>query len=323
MNVRTAAVDLLRACLTAALCAQLQSVSRADITVVSNVTVTGQFIPTQREGSSTLIPYPQGDVTVYYHGDLERLEAGGTVTLFDTAKDRVTIINSTNKSYIVLPLKKTLAELNPPADPALASKVESNISVITNVSIAQQTDKKTIANREALKTTMLASADLMQESQSSGTVRGFGRGGGRGGYGRGGGSTGGGGQTPSPNTTGRRAPLPTYQVEGEYWMTGEIPGLEAGVKNKKELLTPSYLTTLAIAPTISTLVRPVTEKMAAVKGYPVMSRISISRVLTNQDSGTPPDPVVITTEVKSITEGALSESLFKVPDGYIEVKPVK
>jgi hypothetical protein len=163
----------------------------------------------------------------------------------------------------------------------------------------------------------------MPQNQSSSTPsRGFGRGGGRGGYGRSGGGSPGGTGGP-PQSSGRRVSLPTYQVDGEYWMSGDIAALTKGVKNKKELLTPSYLETLAIAPAISTLVRPITEKMSNVKGYPLMSRVSISRILTNQDNGTPPEPVVITTEVKSITESSLDESLFKAPAGYIEIKPAK
>ncbi len=54
-----------------------------------------------------------------------------------------------------------------------------------------------------------------------------------------------------------------------------------------------------------------------------MSRVSISRVLTNADTGTAPDPVIVTTEVTSITESTLDASLFRVPDGYTELKPIK
>ncbi len=222
--------------------------SQADITIVSNVTVSGQFMPTRHEGARTVIPYPIGTVSTYYHGDMARIEASGSVTIFDSDKDRVTILDPSAKTYVVLPLKKTLAEVNPPAERALAGHVESTVSAVTDVNAVPKPNKKTIVDRSASMVSVDASADLTEDSPltSGAPGRGLGRGG-RGGYGRGGGPTGG-RQTPPPGSTGGRVILPTYQIEGEYWMSGEITALTTGVKNRKLLLLPSYLETLAIAP---------------------------------------------------------------------------
>src|SRR5580658_8902534 len=98
MNFRSVSGISTLAAFAALLGVVTQGASCADVTVVSNVTVSGVFTPTQHEGAYPMIPFPQGDVTTYYHGELERIEAAGSVTLFDTAKDRVTIINSKSKS---------------------------------------------------------------------------------------------------------------------------------------------------------------------------------------------------------------------------------
>jgi hypothetical protein len=64
--------------------------------------------------------------------------------------------------------------------------------------------------------------------------------------------------------------------------------------------------------------RRMPSKLAKTKGFPVASRVVVT--MTSPQSPAP-TTITTTTEVKSITDATLDESLFKVPDGYKEVAP--
>jgi len=128
------------------------------------------------------------------------------------------------------------------------------------------------------------------------------------------------GQGRGQGTPGSRGVLPTYEVAGDIWMSTAMPALFDGVKNKKLTLVPYIYQSIAVSPSIAPLVRPIADKLSSIKGLPLRTHIVISRVLTNQDPPTPPDPLLIDTEVTAITEGPLPESLFQVPEGYTEIK---
>ena len=85
---------------------------------------------------------------------------------------------------------------------------------------------------------------------------------------------------------------------------------------------------------LGAFLKPLTEKMAKAKGFPMASRVSVTlprlrRRRAEAGDAQPPAgdaaslaaPVVVTTEVRSITEDALDEALFAVPAEYRKVDP--
>jgi hypothetical protein len=104
--------------------------------------------------------------------------------------------------------------------------------------------------------------------------------------------------------------MPSFRIEGEYWIAS-APKIAT---KRKDPILPSVLETVPAGPFWS----PLNDKFAKTKGFPVASRVVVT---TTSPQSQTPTTITTTTEVKSITDGTLEESLFKVPDDYKEATP--
>ena len=102
---------------------------------------------------------------------------------------------------------------------------------------------------------------------------------------------------------------PDNQIGGEYWLadTSILPAAA------RSLILPL----LRSAFPLTQLLKPLHDKLTKLKMIPLYSQVTI-RVPSSDPSAS---GAVITAEVKSISEGPLDDGLFKVPEGYLEVKP--
>lgn len=97
---------------------------------------------------------------------------------------------------------------------------------------------------------------------------------------------------------------PTTNIEIEQWMTEALKGNDAGPISPLE----QFLGPLKMYGGLE----PVIEAFALMKGMPLSSRVTVRITGGGQDRGA----IVTTTEVKSIRESKLPNSLFVVPEGY-------
>ncbi len=316
-------------CTMGALCAVQSHSCLADATVVTQVTVTGDLpVGGRRDSNHTFIPFQTGNIRTLYHGDLIRIDSasGESYTVLDITKDRVTEVYPSTKSYVVRPLRKSLNEITASSGRgASADEIVADITVETK----QETDQQTIVGHAARKVHISASSSLRQDIAAGPSSNGRR---GRGGMGRGGGFPGGGGGSGLPVSEqipggggqgggiGSRGVLPSFEATGEFWMSDDIASVSAGVKTRKQLPVAAVIQALAVSQPLSALVRPVADRLSSAKGIPLASHLVISKILTNQDPSTPPEPMVIDTMVTSITEGSLEEVLFHAPADYNEIK---
>jgi hypothetical protein len=104
--------------------------------------------------------------------------------------------------------------------------------------------------------------------------------------------------------------FPSMELEGEFWIAEKF----ALPSKSKDPFFPSFA--LAVPPGVMAgpLLKPLADKMAKAKGFPLFSRVSI-RVVKPQ-SAEEPEQVVTTVEVKSLSSEAVDDALFKVPEDY-------
>lgn len=319
----------LSVCTLGALCAVQAMPCLADATVVTQVTVTGDLpVGGRRDTNHTFIPFQTGNIRTLYHGDLIRIDSasGESYTVLDITKDRVIEVYPATKTFVVRPLKKSLNEITAasgrggPAD---------EIVTDTTVETRQETDQQTIAGHITRKIHVSASSSLRQESTAGPSTDGRRN---RGGMGRGGGFPGGAGGGGFPvneqgpggggqgGGIGSRGVLPSFEATGDFWMSEGIASISAGVKSRKQLPVAAVIQALAVSQPLSALVRPIADRLSSAKGIPLASHLVVSKILTNQDPSTPPEPMIIDTMVTSITEGNLDEALFHAPADYNEIK---
>ncbi len=114
-------------------CAALPA-ARADVKIVSTVTVTG--VP------GTAAPKPM-TVTTYYKGDKQRTESPDNITIYDCAKDQQYVLNPQTKTYYVVSVAEAMkaATAN---NPFLAM-----VKFDTSVDLKPTDQKKEIAGKQA------------------------------------------------------------------------------------------------------------------------------------------------------------------------------
>src|SRR5205807_1206253 len=85
-----------------------------------------------------------------------------------------------------------------------------------------------------------------------------------------------------------------------------------GTKTKNPL-QPSFVATLPPGP----FVGPVSDKLGKSKRLPLASKVTVTTMNRRSDSTM---TISVATEVKSMTEGPVDASLFKLPAGYQKVE---
>ena len=115
------------------------------------------------------------------------------------------------------------------------------------------------------------------------------------------------------------AMFPTITISGQQWATEDVV-LPIDFKQVAQ-------TTMVrnFPPMMAKGIKDLAEKMSAIKGFPLSSIVTVKFVFAKEPppqlaARIPKEPMVTTTEVKSIKEGALEDSLFVVPSDYKEVK---
>jgi hypothetical protein len=103
---------------------------------------------------------------------------------------------------------------------------------------------------------------------------------------------------------------PSAQIQGEYWL---VDAALLPASDKSPLL-PLLQQTISVGPVL----RELNGKMVKMKLAPLASKTTVTMTVPNADSQ---EPLVTTMEVKTITEEALDDALFRVPNNYTEIKP--
>jgi hypothetical protein len=310
----------------------------ADITVVSEVTISGQpaapsSAPKDNTGNNSeenrpaLPAAPKVEnstrtVTVFYKDKKARKEVtGGSVTIYDGDAGKVYQLDGLSKTYTETSLKDAMEARGGGRGPKMEGKAE--------VKAVKDAEGKQLMGLVAARYEATGSNKMVSPSESisgGGFSRGSGRGGGGGGFPGGGFPGGGGGRgfprtgggfpegggggrgqggPPSGNNRGRGAA--STEMTGEFWVT--------------TALTMPEKTNVSLLPTVSTelgdwggaMTKPITEHLAKTKGFPLSSSVSFSVKSPNTT-----EAMVITTtsEVKLISKDTLADDLFRIPSDY-------
>jgi hypothetical protein len=291
----------------------------------------GSGTPGQTPEQEPKKPAPPVTVTTYYKGKMARVEvAGGPVTLYDGAANRVYTLHPDQKTYSVVSVKQALEQQ---ATPVAAAVPGTGVRFDTSVTLEKEStnDTKSIAGKEATPYHVTASVQMHRDENG---FHGGGYSGGTGGgmhrRGRfpGGGFPGGGGGVPGGNgggvpdggggypggrgggqsPGGSRVRRPALEMEGETWLV-ESTLLPAENKN-------ALLPLLRQAVTVGPVANALNGQLGKKKLMPLFSKVTTT--VTTPFGGTR-EPVVTTMEVKAITEETLDSALFKVPDDYKKV----
>ena len=295
-----------------------------EISTSSGTTTTSAFATSDPApgagGSSSVTPTgPIQTVTIYYKGDMARREAAnGLITLYDGAKNQVTVLNPADKTYSVFATKDAFKWLNAAPSSfnpdAPGSKLPEGMHEETHVEFDKTGLVQSQFDAETQKYTLAATEQRIMEAP-----QGFGGSGGRGGGGYGGGGRHGGGrgggQGGSGGGSGGRGPgsnraLPLTEYQGDFWLADDalLPA------NDKSPLLPLLQGTVSDAAILKSLY----GRIAKLKRVPLSSSIT-----TRLSSGGQARAGLVTTtmQVKSITQGALEDTLFQVPSDYQKSKP--
>jgi hypothetical protein len=115
------------------------------------------------------------------------------------------------------------------------------------------------------------------------------------------------------------AMMPTITIKGEQWVTDSIkvPGDPKQMLQRMNMRGPMAM--------FGGSMKEFVEKMASIPGYPLMNNMTMEFVFP---PSAPPQatqmfgdkPMMTMVEVKSVSEDALDDALFTVPEDYKEVK---
>ncbi|BDI29763.1 hypothetical protein CCAX7_18140 [Capsulimonas corticalis] len=335
--------------------AAIAAATRADVSIVSDVNVTGA--PNRGPGpgmgfGGAAQKFPK-TVSIYYKGAKARAEEkGGPVTIYDAAAGKIYTLDTTKKTYYVQSLSEIGTGGRAPFAQAGATPPPSS-----KITLKQTDDTQTIASAKAAKFSVDGSLSF-----GFGFGGRFGGGGGfrggppMGGDGNGGGPPGGGDFNGGPpgggppdgapgggqddaqgggnsarrrgrgRANGARMAPPATKVTGYVWLSDKVK-LPSG-KGATALPSAQWASVTAFG-----LVKPLADALDAQGDLPLRSEITITRSMPPRPSmgddatgdGTPPAPIeiktVVTTVVKSLSTKALSDTLFTVPSGYKKVDP--
>jgi hypothetical protein len=297
----------------------LPGISHADLKITSSVTITGG--PSAAQPGSPQATQPSGQeqtpeaakvITTYCKDNFARVEANGDpVMIYDAKKKKVYTISPEDKTYKVVSIKDFLKQANLPTQQNASSRHRpQNLEFDTTLNIVKTDETKTIAGRTAVKYTLTGTMKATPAAFSGGM---HGGGGGRRGGFPGGiffdGSAWGGGN----GSSGRHGrTLPSTQIQGEYWLVGNetLPG-----GNKIPLIS-LLRQTVSIGPILHEL----SQQLEKMKMVPLSGNMSLTFTTPNGDAQ---PPLVTSMEIRTISEEALDDASYKVPNGYKEIKPEK
>jgi hypothetical protein len=249
------------------------TLARADVKIVSEVTVKG--VP---KAAQAQISDKTTTTTTYYKASKQRTETDKSVTITDLDADKFYTLDPVKKTYYLMSSKDM--EKMAADNPMLAM-----IKMDTSTTVTPTDETKTIAGKMAKKyaytTVMKMGMDGADESIS--------------------------------------AMLPTITISGEQWTTEEI----ALPVDFRKVAQSSFMRSMPAM--MAKGIKDMVDKMAEIKGLPLSNIITVT---VKASASAPPqaaaafpkDPIVTTTEVKTITEGPLDDALFTVPADYKEVK---
>lgn len=260
--------------LSAVLLAAAQAIpASADVKIVSEVTMKG--LPEQAKTMQPGIDKPVTTMTLY-KGDKQRTEAGGTITIYDCAADKLYTLDTTKKTYTVSSVGNAL---NAVADNPFLAMMKFE----TKAFVKPGTERKTIAGKAAKSYIYTAILKMSME-----------------------------GGDPSIS-----AMMPTITMKGIQWTTDAVT-LPA---NCAKMLQSQFAR--RVPPFLASGMKPLMDQMATIKGTPLSNQVTVSFIVSAAAGGLPgmpKEPIITTTEVKSVSEEPLDESLFTVPADYTLVE---
>ena len=260
------------------------SAAHADVKIVTETTITGLPDALRSGDTANIDPSKPITSTVYLKGEKRRTETPVLVTIYDCAADAVYTLNSTDKTYTVSTLAKSVATDTSASNPLLSlMKIDTG-----NVTLAPQKATKTIAGKPATSYSFGMTLTLRPLDPSLSEM------------------------IPNLVTT----------IKGEQWVSESIVSPAVCERMAKS----SFLNSLPIPTAMAgSGLKTLSEKMAAIKGTPLSSRIEVRIKPGNGKSADanvlpiPKDPIIVVNEVKSVSEAPLDDSLFTVPADYKKV----
>ena len=218
-------------------------------------------------------------VTAYYKGMKIRTEAAGTVTIFDAAAKTLTTLTPAKKTYTVA------STANPTPNPMMAM-----MDVQTTATLKPGGKTKTIAGKPAKNYLWQANVSLGMKKSPKASAQAS--------------------QMPS-------GPLVTIQMNGEQWTTEAVKMPASGNSLVVSMMSGPAKSVPGLAPLMA--------KFAQIKGLPLSATLtqtikqSAAMMAMGGASAKVPQKISTTTEVVSLQESPLPDSLFVVPTGFQKV----
>jgi hypothetical protein len=265
--------------------------ARADVKIVSEVDMGAVPFPVPAAAPAAGAGNGKPLVTTsYYKGDRSRVESGGSVIIVTGKADG-------GKTFVLDPVARTYYVQATSGGAGNAAALSEDSPFLSSVRIdgdlkvdSSSSVTKNIAGRVAKLYRLTGNFKIML----------------------GGGDNGGAG-----------FPLANVTLNGEQWTTETltVPTLGAAVPGASTFLN-------AMPPLLAKSDAKLKTQMAAIKGYPLLSAVSVT-VTMPKDSpfaemaagAFPTKPITARTEVKQLSEDPLPDDLFAVPAGYKQVEP--
>jgi len=306
--------------------------ARADLTVVSELKVTGLPEPLDGTRGEDVKPLSAQKFTVIYKGEKVRVQCeGGLTVIYDRSKGKAYTLNDQTKSYSETSLKEALDAAN-----ALKASGPMKLKAETKLNLKKQEETKSLAGRDTQRYDLTGTITVrpdMDDGPTGGPGGGQGGGfpgggggfpggggrgpggggrgpggGGPGGGGPGGGGPGGGGSPGGP--TGGTGPVQTLDFEAEFWMASE--SVEKG-KGKQPFMA-SLLASVLPGPYAKGMV----DRLSKVAGIPLSSTVIVT---VRNGRGGAGKPIVMSSKVEKIDSTGVDEAVFNIPADYNRTAP--
>lgn len=217
---------------------------------------------------------------IYYKGDKQRTESGDQVTIYDCGADTLYTLNAKAKTYTVT--------TSPGAQGAAANPLLAMMKIDTKeVSLAPQPGTKQIAGKDASRYTYTLVLHI----------------------------------APSDPSLADYVPSFTTSIQGEQWTAASLAPPATCARMARMLLTRNLPPTMAGA---GSGIKVLADKAAEMKGLFLSSRVqfTVKPDAKSADTGVPlpKNPIVVATDVKSLSEAPLDDSLFTVPTDYKKIE---
>jgi hypothetical protein len=272
------------AAMIAALAAVATSPARADVTVVTETTVTGLPAAARAMIGSRL---PESGkpttTTTYYKGDKQRIESDDAIALYDSATDTLITLNPGDKTYTRRKLTEVMNRFR-------SGVLHTYLKVDTKTNQFQASpDTKPIAGQTAREVTYALGVH----------------------------------EYPDPSI-GDALPIPdaTIDCKGEWWYADSLPvPATLGPAQRTGFLLNFMLSGVG-ALMMGNGLDSIADQIAALHALPLSSRMEFTFTPKDKqaaaESGIPAldAPIVVVNEAKSISTDPLADSLFTIPADY-------